>query len=552
MLKRYIAALPPRTYQIALALVSFVALSLLVVLIGIRARLVTLRATLRTPALPPAPALPIALPPPVRPAALPASLALMTDRLARLLPHVRTLFPVAVFTLILALALAIRLDHAPRYTHGDQGYFFSRWADSALRDTPWAVYYYQEANHPPMGLYLMWLSAIVYEMDGSDIGVIDSEGMRMALKLPGIAFDMIMIVGAWWLVWRASGARWAHLVALALAFNPVVIIDSAMWGQTDGILTTFLLFSLGALYHRRYGWAWGLWALALLTKFQAVVLLPLLVVATLWPRTEGEDAPPFALFGTAAGWQALWVGVRSAVLIVVFVMLPFVAVSGRAALVPFTGAVDDYPLITLTAYNFWFWVSGGYANWDSAFPAAQDDRLIVLGNLSARTVGFGLLSLFVALFMLRALTQRHHRNEYLFGAALYIAFFMLPTQIHERYIYPAIPLLAMAIAHRRAPGVTQLDWRVLFLYITFTITGTYNLFFYFPSIDSQLHVIFNQLFPGGRNVVAAANMPLLFATLLFVLWPDSGRVWRLPTGSGARLRRAFTPDWLGRQAQRTT
>jgi hypothetical protein len=63
--------------------------------------------------------------------------------------------------------------------------------------------------------------------------------------------------------------------------------------------------------------------------------------------------------------------------------------------------------------------------------------------------------------------QAKEPREFIWATALMLGFFMLPTQIHERYLYPAVTLAVFA--------ATQ-DRRMWIVALGLAATYTYNLF----------------------------------------------------------------------------
>ncbi|MBK8034369.1 MAG: hypothetical protein IPK17_33695 [Chloroflexi bacterium] len=166
--------------------------------------------------------------------------------------------------------------------------FLNGWWGEMSYKAGFEVYRLTEANHPPIFLVLNGLSQAVAEIPFV-WNFLESVQFTwtMRLKLWPITAEILLILILWrWL--RGRGAlRW--LIPLVIALHPAFILDSVMWGQSDPIFTLFLVVALMAFNEGKVRLAWVLYALALLTKFQSIVLLPLLVVLT-WRRWQA--APP--------------------------------------------------------------------------------------------------------------------------------------------------------------------------------------------------------------------------------------------------------------------
>jgi hypothetical protein len=100
------------------------------------------------------------------------------------------------------------------------------------------------------------------------------------------------------------------------------------------------------------------------------------------------------------------------------------------------------------------------------------------------------------------------------GAALYLAFFMLPTQIHERYVFPVVPLLCLvAFGH----PVLALALGVL------SVTHVANLVHVVPW-DQRVVTLLNDLGLTSQRI-AAANVVALALVAYVLLEPFGRRLW---------------------------
>src|SRR5258708_5923312 len=78
-------------------------------------------------------------------------------------------------------------------------------------------------------------------------------------------------------------------------------------------------------------------------------------------------------------------------------------------------------------------------------------------------MGCGLLGLYALLICVRTYRQSDKPREFIWAAAQYVGFFMLPTEIHERYLYMGAVLCLIAVAQDR-----RLRWVALGLAYTFS------------------------------------------------------------------------------------
>ncbi len=365
-------------------------------------------------------------------------------------------------------------------------------------------------DHPPVGVALLSLSAKVYQATGGDLSG-DNAGFRTALKTPLVVCDLLLIIAGYAIVLREARRRkvlWAIAAGCVLAFTPGLIADSVWWGQTDGLFSLCLVLTIYALHRRMKTTAWLLYGLTILVKFQAVAVLPLLVILT-WRRF---------------GYRGMVRGVAAFALVAAVGLAPFLAVSGAGALRPYGESVGRYPYISINAHNFWYWsLAYRYNLRDFSQPT---DTSLYIGPLPVRTVGFILFGLAAGLIALRAWLLPERDDEFLLAAGLQAAFFMFSTQMHERYLYPVVALMALAMINSR--------WLWL-LSIGFAAAMTQNILDAgsrdYPLWESTWRVVGWANFQNARfNVLLTV---LLFGAILAPLY----RLTRLPV-PGKRFRRA--------------
>ena len=113
----------------------------------------------------------------------------------------------------------------------------------------------------------------------------------------------------------------------------------------------------------------------------------------------------------------------------------------------YTHLVGRHPLVNVGAFNAW-WLGFGWRGY-----AETDDSLLAGGALpvSLRLVGLLALGGYSLLALWRLWVRFDPAEVPLAAAALAMAFFMLPTQIHTRYLFAALPLLLVAAVRR--PGL---------------------------------------------------------------------------------------------------
>ncbi len=360
---------------------------------------------------------------------------------------------------------------------------FSAWGQRLASVGPGAFYapgYF--SDYPPGYLYVLWGLGLIGKLLAPLVGQDATSGL---IKIPGILAD----AGVAWLLFAygrrfldrrftLAGRSWSGeavgLVAAAIyLFNPATVFNSAVWGQVDSVGT---LVILGTLYALAAGWteAAALGAtIALLVKFQYAFLIPIVAIVGIKRHLLGRSADPGqdlrrdplrVLTSVAVGIGAL-----------VLLLAPFgmsvwsPSSDPNASLIgKFGEAATTYEGLAINAINLWrnAWSGlGDTLRWGCDVPAVAPDLGCGGPGIAIAVAGVGvswqlLGTLLFAVAALIALWQvwRHDDPEGLVIGTLLVAvaFFVVPTRVHERYLFPAVglaaPLVLRAVPRLRRSG----------------------------------------------------------------------------------------------------
>ena len=386
-------------------------------------------------------------------------------------------------------------------------------------------------DYTPGYLYVLWLVGQVARLLG---GV--SAGIGDLIKIPPILAD----IGLGWLVWSmvrelGGGSRAALLGAALVVANPVSWFDSVVWGQVDSVGVLVLLLALRELWRDHPERSAILAVLAALIKPQLGILIPIVAAVTirraLRPKgAYGDDEPPDG--GDMFGWERRLRGsVRIATtaqagLATAFVLsVPFgLSLPGLIARVFATAA--GYPYLSVNAYNPWALVSQVQANgssvgvalnrlwicdttvaaggptivklfdwviWSSPASTLTCENGYMVGPLPAVLFG-ALLFLVVVAAVVAIVARRPDRRTMLVGlAVLALAFFVLPTRVHERYIFPMVAIGAILAA---------VSWRWRLAYLVTAVATLANLYAVLTVLYPNAQVNVRDWFGIGPTLVS--------------------------------------------------
>ena len=459
---------------------------------------------------------------------------------------------VGAILVVLALGLALRLIIAylfPGSGFGVDLAAFRFWAANLAANGPHGFYdrdFFHD--YTPGYLYVLWLLGIVGQaIGGVGVGLI---------KVPAILADLVIGWLVWSMVLELGGRR---SLALGAAFvsvvNPISWFDSVVWGQVDSVGVVFLLLGLRDLWRDRPERAAVFAVIAALIKPQLGILIPIVIAVTIrrafWPIRdtaapggEPDDADlaatePDADAGPLArlrAWERrtdhpvriVTTGL-TAIVTTVLLCLPFgLSVVEFTSTAPFFksgllaqifATASGYPYLTVNAFNPWALVSGdtGHSLANSGLwvcdgpwgPAICGSGVATFGPVPAVLIGTVAMLAVIAVVAVIA-ARRPERLTLLLGlTVLAIAFYVVPTRVHERYAYPAFALVIMLAA---------IAWRWRAAYVVFSATVLLNMyavltnpFYDNPGISDWLGIG-----PGLRTALPVAVIAVVNGVVL--LW----------------------------------
>ena len=324
--------------------------------------------------------------------------------------------------LLAALLLRVALSACVAGYGVDMG-CFGAWASRMAAVGP--ANFYEEGyfcDYPPA--YMLVLGALggLANLFGLSFGTMGGE---MLLKTVPVFCDILLALAVFLATDRVVGRRPALGMAALMALNPAYIIAGACWGQIDSVLAVLLVALL--LLARRGKWqaAIPMFALAVLAKPQAGLLVPLGVAALLRDAVkEKETRKPIAL------------GLLGGVLVTAVIVLPFSANQSSPLWIvdKYVETLSSYAYATLSTGNLMFLLGGNWTPNDQA----------VLGPITYGQLGMALMVLSFAFGIIVYLRGTGRRRLMLAGAATMQLVFVLGSKMHERYILPALALLLLA------------------------------------------------------------------------------------------------------------
>ena len=346
-------------------------------------------------------------------------------------------------------------------------------------------------DYPPLYTYVLALNSVTSSLLGNG-----AETARVVYRMIPCLCDL---AGCWILYMllrrqKNLNAYSCFFFFILMLFNPATILNSAAWGQMDSVLCLLLLTVVILATESEWIAALPLYVVAVLVKPQALMLGPLGLTYLILIWIRKPQMRKRILCGTGISILILGAGV-----------IPFGIYQDWDWLIRLYGrTLASYPYATVNTANFYYILGG---NWSAVEKEAATAAPIILGILctaygvywyqnanerkwkrietiisiifatafilcacfKASWAVTGGLSMAFAFVIVLGSALRSGNIKLLpwLGALLYILLYVFGIKMHERYVFPALLLLAAA-------WILLRDRRILYILILFTVTVFIN------------------------------------------------------------------------------
>jgi len=370
---------------------------------------------------------------------------------------------------ILGVALRIYLIFKPGYLF-DIGCFLS-WGSQIKDQGFWALYggdFYQNIDYPP---FIPLLSSLWFRLVGSPSAIfykILPTIFEIGLIIAGLSFAI------------KSKLKYKNFLVLVILLQPALALVTSAWGQVDAILS--LLIILGFIFYDKNLYTSSLFLfLAFLSKPQAVIAVFVYFLCLLLKKEKKDFFKQFIFWVIA--------------LAVIFAVFRFLGQSNFFD--SYTKSVGRYNNLSLNAFNLW-WLIFSQKAW-TIIDTSGPYKIIGL-------ILFAIFEIPVLFYVLR--NKIDSVRLMILVAYSYAVFFVFPSQIHERYLFPSIALLAIPASFSK---------KMFFIYVVLTVSFLYNCFAVLESVYPQFGLNAGNLLLGFIPVLASllnVGVVIFFAYLL--------------------------------------
>ena len=371
------------------------------------------------------------------------------------------------------------------HVQGDAGDLatFALWFKAAAQHGPLVFYQVVYCDYPPLNVYIFWAFGSLAKW----LSLLGSSSLVWILKLPSTLFDTAT-AGLIFVFLRKRFSFDSSLIATALyAFNPATIFNGSIWGQFDAIYTFFLVSSLMLIFDSKPKLSVAAFTAAVLAKPQSIALAPLIVF----------------LLVRKHSWKTMVASVFTSAALILIISVP-VSLNNLAGFLVsiYLKGYGSYPYTSVNAFNLWALVG---------FWKSDAQTLLFLDLFKVGWIMFGALTAF-SLYYLDKASKRTEKTGYVFEiSVLFIAFFllfgffMLPTRIHERYLFPVFAVLTMTLPFLKEARP---------LYGVLTVTYLANMAYVLPFLNAGSFI------PDGDPfvyVITAINLAAFASTLIVMI-----------------------------------
>lgn len=346
------------------------------------------------------------------------------------------------------------------------------------------------SDYFPGFLYILWAIGSLFNFLSIPI---NSFSFELIFKTVMTIFD----IGSAYFIYKIVSKynkSWAVLSSVFYLLNPAIIFNSSIWGQNDGVLTFFLVYSIYLLEEKKKIAQWKIFtAFAILIKPQSLAILPVIL-----PRI-------FRKFSIKESIKTLSV---LFILLIVF-SIPFFIHDPLFGLFRLTlKEVNLFPFTSLFAFNFW-----SLFDWWNA----DSDKWFIF---SYKIWGLVLYAISLVLIIIPLFKKVKGANlMFLAGSLSFLAFYLFPTRIHERYLFPFFAFILISALIQKTKETKILIGVYLITSAVHLINLWYVYYFYnfvYNNISFSKNIFY--VFISDYYKVFSLVLLASFAVVLFVYY----------------------------------
>lgn len=386
---------------------------------------------------------------------------------------------VIFFVFLLALGLRLYLLPKPGFTSDIR--LFLYWGQRIENEGLASVYnknsYSQGVDYPFLiPLATSYLTRVTGDSPPSE--------QDLLFKIIPTLAELILVSVCAYLIMR-SKIKYKWPLVILVIIQPALALVTSGWGQVDSILSLLILLAFLLIDKNNF-----------LATF--VIFLSLLV--------KPQAIPAVLIFFLFLVSKRKWLELVKQVLFFIFLFSVLIIVfkffAGANLLDPYIKSVGRYENLSLNAFNFW-WAIFGRNAWEITDS--------IQSGITYRQEGFLLLAVFFIPVLTYLMGRKRSFEEAILALSYtYLIFFIFPTEIHERYLYPAVVFFSIA---------SLLDKKIFLSYLFLSATFLVNVFAVLQTYYPQFAFLRLDLLEGGwTRVPAIVNVAIAIFISVFLIF----------------------------------
>lgn len=321
-----------------------------------------------------------------------------------------------LFICLLIFSAILKVSISMGFVNWFDTSWYMGWAQSLQNGFFNCYDHISDLDYPPLYLYPLYIIGMILKIPAVNAY---APLTMLTMKALPVLFDLLGAAVVFWLFKKKTGIELSFVMGVLYAFNPAITFNSSFWGQTDSILLLFFIVILYSFETGRPILGTVLFAAAALTKNQALLFSPVIIMELVSKYPVRKIIRAFA-----AGLLTALLG-----------FAPFIIESSMGFRLPFKvyfGSFGEYNYIDLNAFNLYGIFNLNWVNDDTG------------GFFNLHLVSM-VLTLICFAGVVYCFFKSRVKSISVISFLYMQLIYMFTTRMHERYQIIVIALLTVAV-----------------------------------------------------------------------------------------------------------
>lgn len=290
---------------------------------------------------------------------------------------------------------------------------YKRWATAAASNLLTVYSNHSSIDYPPVYIYAL---ALIGKL--SSISVF-SKYYYLLLKLPSILADILSAYFIYRIANKHISKEFSILFSAFYIFNPAVLTNSTIWGQSDSFFTFIVIFAVFFLSENKLIFSSVCFTIAILMKPQGIILLPLLLFELMRKRNI----------------KSIIQCVLPSLITALIIILPFSINNGNISWIfnLYRNTISEYPYASNNAFNFFSLIGANYVK--------DTTTMFILNYHTWGLIFIILITIFSGFIYIKSNTKF---SVYLAALIQIVGVFNFSVGMHERYMFTSVAMCILA------------------------------------------------------------------------------------------------------------